>query len=90
MIRGYDSSGPGAFDPAPREFKLVGPAEIVVVVDTQDLEDMVVVGINAPDRPGLLLDISRGLHSLSLGLHHTEGDLLSNHITFAVCLYFFA
>ncbi|EJK77635.1 hypothetical protein THAOC_00520 [Thalassiosira oceanica] len=51
---------------------------VVVTVDTQDLEDVVLVGINANDRPGLLLDISRGLHSLGLQLHHTEASVVLN------------
>ena len=54
---------------AQRENKLSGPSKVVVAIDTQDLEDVVIVGINAVDRPGLLLDISRGLHSLGLQLH---------------------
>ena len=51
---------------------LAGPAKVLVVIDTQDLDDVVIVGINSNDRPGLLLHISRGLHSLGLQLHHTE------------------
>ena len=78
MIRGYDPSEPIVEDvtPIPNETALDGPAKIVVVIDTQDLQDMVIVGINANDRPGLLLDISRGLHSLGLQLHHTEASVI--------------
>ena len=76
IIRGFDSSLPEALDSAPGESRLIGPARIVVAVDTQDLEDVVIIGINAPDRPGLLLDISRGLHLLSLELHHTEATVI--------------
>ena len=61
---------------AQRENKLSGPSKVVVAIDTQDLEDVVIVGINAVDRPGLLLDISRGLHSLGLQLHHTEASVI--------------
>lgn len=57
---------------------LSGGVKVVVTVDTQDLEDVVLVGINANDRPGLLLDISRGLHSLGLQLHHTEASVVLN------------
>lgn len=88
MIRGYDPSEPfpEELDSAPRESRLAGPAKIVVVIDTQDLEDMVIVGINVTDRPGLLLDISRGLHSLGLQLHHTEASvILSRSISIWRC-----
>lgn len=61
-----------------RESRLAGPAKVVVVIDTQDLEDVVIVGVNVNDRPGLLLDISRGLHSLGLQLHHTEAAVILN------------
>ena len=44
------------------------PPTIVVSMD----EDVIVVGVNAPDRPGLLLDISKGLLKLGLELRHTE------------------
>jgi predicted amino acid-binding ACT domain protein len=44
------------------------PAKIVVTID----KELVVVGINAHDRAGLLLDISKGLLRLNLQLHHTE------------------
>lgn len=55
-----------------------GPAKIVVLLDTQDLNDIVTVGINANDRPGLLQDISGRLHSLGLQLHHTEAAVVSS------------
>ncbi|GAX22176.1 hypothetical protein FisN_19Lh236 [Fistulifera solaris] len=44
------------------------PPSIVVSMD----EDVVVIGVNTPDRPGLLLDISKALLKLGLELHHTE------------------
>ncbi|KAL7576540.1 hypothetical protein ACA910_018036 [Epithemia clementina (nom. ined.)] len=44
------------------------PPKIVVTIE----KDLVVVGINARDRAGLLLDISKGLLRLDLQLHHTE------------------
>lgn len=77
MIRGYDISEPFLdAESAPKESRLDGPAKVVVAIDTKDLEDMVIVGINANDRPGLLLNISRGLHSLGLQLHHTEASVI--------------
>lgn len=80
MIRGYNPSEPlpEELDSVPREAKLSGPAKIIVAIDSQDLEDMVIIGINAADRPGLLLLISRGLHSLDLQLHHTEASVILN------------
>ena len=61
---------------APKEAKLTGPAKVVVSIDTQDLDEVVIVAVNANDRPGLLLEISRGLHSLGLELHHTEASVM--------------
>ena len=49
------------------------PAKIVVTIE----KDLVVVGINAHDRPGLLLDISKGLLRLELELHHTEAAVVA-------------
>ena len=49
-----------------------GEATHRVVVAYQEDQDLVVVGIDAPDRPGLLLDISKCLARLKLELHHTE------------------
>lgn len=81
MIRGYNPSEPFAIDDGevsgvPSESRLDGPAKVVVSVDSQGLEDVVIVGINVSDRPGLLLDISRGLHTLGLELHHTEAAVV--------------
>ena len=56
---------------------LDGPAKIVVLLDSQDLNDIVTIGVNANDRPGLLQDISGRLHSLGLQLHHTEAAVVS-------------
>jgi di/tricarboxylate transporter len=47
---------------------LGAPPSIVVSMD----EEVVVVGVNTPDRPGLMLDISKTLLKLGLELHHTE------------------
>eukprot|EP00956_Cyclotella_meneghiniana_P028098 scaffold64738_cov66-Cyclotella_meneghiniana.AAC.3 len=54
-----------------------GPAKIVVTLDNTDLNDIVTIGVNASDRPGLLQDISGNLHSLGLQLHHTEAAVVS-------------
>lgn len=53
------------------------PARIVVVVDTnEEKRPLVVVAINTRDRPGLLLDISRGLLRLGIQLHHSEASVI--------------
>lgn len=52
------------------------PAKIVVLTDTRGSQQMVIVGIDARDRPGLLLDISRGLLRMNLQLHHTEASVV--------------
>ncbi|KAL7576543.1 hypothetical protein ACA910_018037 [Epithemia clementina (nom. ined.)] len=48
------------------------PPKIVVTIE----KDLVVVGINARDRSGLLLDISKGLLRLNLQIHHTEAAVV--------------
>jgi di/tricarboxylate transporter len=50
------------------------PAKTVVAIDG----DLIVVGINAHDRPGLLLDLSKGLLRLRLQLRHTEAAVLGD------------
>lgn len=52
------------------------PAQIVVTTDRNDNHRLVLVGINARDRAGLLLDISKGLLRLNLQLHHTEAAVV--------------
>ena len=47
-------------------------ARIVVTVD----KDLVVIGLNCPDRRGLLLDVAKGLLRLKLQLHHTEAAVV--------------
>ena len=55
-----------------------GPSRIVIVVDTNDAHPVVVVGINTRDRPGLLLDISKGLLGLKIQLHHSEASVIDS------------
>ena len=52
------------------------PPKIVVTTDTYDNNGSVLVGVDAPDRPGLLLDISKGLLRLHLQLKHTEAKVI--------------
>ncbi|KAL3795556.1 hypothetical protein HJC23_009269 [Cyclotella cryptica] len=79
MIRGDHSLQPVMEEKSQtyESTSLNGPAKVVVVFDTQDLHDMVIIGVNSHDRPGLLLDISRRLHSMGLQLHHTEAAVVS-------------
>ncbi len=51
------------------------PPRIVAVSDKED-QQMVLVGVNAHDRPGLLLDLSKTLISMGLNLHRTEAMVI--------------
>lgn len=51
---------------------LVGAPKVVVASE----HEFVIVGINSPDRPGLLLDISKGLSRLGMNLRHTEASVV--------------
>jgi UTP:GlnB (protein PII) uridylyltransferase len=51
---------------------LTGPHKVVVTSE----HEFVIVGVNAHDRPGLLLDISKGLSRLDLNLRHTEASVV--------------
>jgi len=55
-------------------------AKIVVVSDTSgdDARPLVVVAVDARDRPGLLLDVSKTLIRLGLNFHHTEAIVGEN------------
>lgn len=55
------------------------PTQIIIVKDTKMKrgdKPMVLIAINCHDRPGLLLDISKGLLRLSLQLHHSEAAVI--------------
>jgi len=58
--------------------KASDPPQIVVATDYHESgsQRLVLVGINARDRTGLLLDISRGLLRLELQLRHTEASVI--------------
>jgi hypothetical protein len=51
---------------------LAGAQKVVVTSE----HEFVVVGINAPDRLGLLLDVSKALSRLALNLRHTEASVV--------------
>eukprot|EP00980_Cylindrotheca_fusiformis_P030570 scaffold25049_cov127-Cylindrotheca_fusiformis.AAC.2 len=55
-----------------RRSDLAGPHKVVVTSEN----DLVVIGVDANDRPGLLLDISKGLLRLNLSFRHTEASAL--------------
>ena len=48
------------------------PHKVVVTSDNE----FVVAGVDARDRPGLMLDISKGLSRLNLNLRHTEASVV--------------
>ena len=48
------------------------PAKVIVTAD----RDLIVIGVNARDRPGLLLDVSKALLRLNLSLRHTEASVV--------------
>ena len=54
------------------------PPKIVVTFDSHDTQRLVLVGIDSKDRPGLLLDISKGLLRLNLQLRHTEAAVVDD------------
>jgi hypothetical protein len=60
------------------------PTKIVVATaphndgSTDDDDELILVGIDAPDRPGLLLDISKGLLELNVQLRQTEAYVEEN------------
>lgn len=51
--------------------------EVIVVEENINLSSIILVAVDAPDRPGLLLDISKTLLKLHLQLHHTEASVQS-------------
>jgi len=88
-IRGFASSDPSPTKEGRKIVKFskstkapgVFPAKIVVATapdDGTDDEELILVGVDAPDRPGLLLDISKGLLELSVQLRQTEAYVEDN------------
>ena len=58
--------------------KATHPPVIVVASDSHDKHGTILVGVDAPDRAGLLLDISKGFLRLNLQLRHTEAKVLGD------------
>jgi UTP:GlnB (protein PII) uridylyltransferase len=50
--------------------------QIVIATDKRSSIRLLLIGVNARDRPGLLLDISKCLFRLNLQLHCTEAAVL--------------
>lgn len=50
--------------------------QIVIATDKRSSIRLVLIGVNALDRPGLLLDISKCFLRLNLQLHRTEAAVL--------------
>eukprot|EP00549_Striatella_unipunctata_P022054 CAMPEP_0118726066 /NCGR_PEP_ID=MMETSP0800-20121206/33489_1 /TAXON_ID=210618 ORGANISM="Striatella unipunctata, Strain CCMP2910" /NCGR_SAMPLE_ID=MMETSP0800 /ASSEMBLY_ACC=CAM_ASM_000638 /LENGTH=1154 /DNA_ID=CAMNT_0006634835 /DNA_START=160 /DNA_END=3625 /DNA_ORIENTATION=+ len=61
--------------PARRRRQTSTPSESSKIVITVE-NNLVLVGVDTKDRPGLLLDISKGLLRLELELRHTEAAVL--------------
>ena len=62
--------------PAPSDNQSA-PSRVVVVSDGAT-DPLVIVAINAPDRPGLLLDISKAFKRLHLNFKSTEAKVVNN------------
>ena len=71
LIRGVERDEP--MIAGKKESDQATAAHKVIVLPERDL---VVIGIDARDRPGLLLDVSKGLSSLRLNLRHTEASVV--------------
>uniref|UniRef100_A0A6U2B0Y4 Divalent Anion:Na+ symporter family n=1 Tax=Micromonas pusilla TaxID=38833 RepID=A0A6U2B0Y4_MICPS len=58
--------------------KALGPPKVTVELDPEDpTAGRMVLGISAPDRPGLLHDISQGLNRLQVQLLHCEASVVA-------------
>ena len=58
--------------------KALGPPKVTVELDPEDpTAGRMVLGISAPDRPGLLHDISQGLNRLQVQLLHCEASAVA-------------
>jgi uncharacterized protein with PhoU and TrkA domain len=60
---------------SPRKQKLTVPGAYKVVVTSE--HGTVIVGVDTRDRPGLLLDISKGLLRLNMTLRHSEAAVVA-------------
>jgi len=75
MIRGIkrnESMDLAGARPMPSEDPLLQGPKVVVTIE----EYLVIVGVDSRDRPGLLLDLSKGLLSLNLQMHYTEASVV--------------
>ena len=75
--RRRDSEASSAVSRAAAE-KALGPPKVTVELDPEDpTAGRMVLGISAPDRPGLLHDISQGLNRLQVQLLHCEASVVA-------------
>lgn len=51
-------------------------AQIIITADSRSSSRLVLIGVCAQDRPGLLLDISKSLLQLNLEQHRTEAAVV--------------
>ena len=72
MTSGEDTRGFGRTRDPGEGLRDRDPAKVVVAAE----KDLIAVGINARDRPGLLLDVSKALLRLNLSLRHTEASVV--------------
>ena len=77
VIRGVARDEPSGDEKYPcvtpkKNRDLAGAHQVVVASE----HELVVVGVNAHDRPGLLLDVSKGLSRLDLNVRHSEASVV--------------
>lgn len=53
-------------------FQIENPAQIAIATESRSGHGLILIGVNVPDRPGLLLDFCKGLLRLNLQVHRTE------------------
>lgn len=75
MIRGFERDEPVGDERLVASQKDISPTAAHKVVAVQE-NDLVVIGVDVRDRPGLLLDISKALVGLRLNIRHTEASVV--------------
>ena len=75
--RGFTPSEPKENDLRPTSIitAKAKPPLVVVAEENINFSSIILIAIDAPDRPGLLKDISKALLKLHLHLHHTEASV---------------
>jgi di/tricarboxylate transporter len=75
LIRGFQREEPVGEEQLVASQKNIAPTAAHKVVAVQE-HDLVVIGVDVRDRPGLLLEISKALASLRLNIRHTEASVV--------------